>query len=167
MKNFNWRDWIDKPEWPAAGNTGEKPDGFDFYDILDHVQDPTALLKEAEGEIRIRCHPWTARHGGHAKINKAFAHLVIPPVDMCEFGPLPFNKKISDISVYEKWIRESGLTLVGRNVIREKVEPWILENLPLIRYGEKLSNGLHGAEAILQVSYVDLFAYRKNDRTRC
>lgn len=159
----SWRDFIDDPNWPAAGTPGEKPEGWDLYDVLDHVADPVAVLKEKEGEIRIRFHPWTSRHGGHAKINKAFVHLVVPPVEMSKYGVLPFNKKISDISVYEKWVREAGFVIANRIVVREKVEEWIVQNLvPLMKIGCKLPNGLHSAEPILQASYVDITAYRKS-----
>jgi 2-polyprenyl-3-methyl-5-hydroxy-6-metoxy-1,4-benzoquinol methylase len=91
-----------------------------IYDVLDHSESSMSeLLSKAksvlsdDGKIILRCHPWSARHGGHLyrKINKAFVHLVFTESELDEMGLRPeHNLRITyPINTYKEAIKKSGL----------------------------------------------------------
>jgi len=109
-----------------------------LHDVIDHIlEDRVKVLKkiktilEPEGTIKVRCHPWCSRHGGHqfSTNNKAFAHLVYPE-------KWPTEKIIDPIKNYENIFKFSGLKIVEKICYRFPIEDWILRNFgrSLLRY---------------------------------
>lgn len=116
-----------------------------IYDVLDHVENETIeqVLEKAksvldpEGIIRLRCHPWTSRHGGHAyrEINKAFIHLVFNDNELKDLGlNLEFNQKITNpIKNYNDAISKVGLIKHSEVELEtQEVEDFFEQN-PLIK----------------------------------
>lgn len=111
-----------------------------IYDVLDHAEDPVEVLKLAKsvlsesGFIRVRCHPWCSRHGGHLyrQINKAFVHLVFSESELSEMGidcDKTIRKKvIYPIATYEKYISDANLSIVSMDVDNQDVESFFSEN---------------------------------------
>jgi 2-polyprenyl-3-methyl-5-hydroxy-6-metoxy-1,4-benzoquinol methylase len=106
---------------------------YDFiaiYDVLDHAEneEPLALLEKiksvskANTIIKIRCHPWIARHGGHQykKLNKAFAHLIL---NEKELEPTMHCIKLNNpLQAYNEWFLKVGFKVKSEEVVRESVE---------------------------------------------
>jgi len=103
-----------------------------LYDVLDHTEDPSEVLKIAksllssDGTIYVRCHPWCGRHGGHAyrSINKAFVHLIFDDEELERLGLSlePTKKTIYPLKMYEVAIRSAGMDLPEPEVERQEVE---------------------------------------------
>ena len=112
-----------------------------LYDVLDQLkgEDPTKFLKsmadllDENGQIFIRTHPWTSKHGGgiYDQLNKAYVHLALTTSELIDAGVRPlFNLKISrPMATYEKWFTDAGLKLEHRNIIAEPPHSYICNNL--------------------------------------
>lgn len=116
-----------------------------IYDVLDHIENETIeqvlekakSVLEPEGIIRLRCHPWSSRHGGHAykEINKAFVHLVFNDEELKELGlNLESNQKITNpIKTYNDAILSVGLVKQSEVELEtQEVEDFFEQN-PLIK----------------------------------
>ncbi len=122
---------------PSGTATSSAPyDLIVLYDVLDHlVGDPVSVLKEIRswlssgGEIHVRCHPWTSRHGTHAYldgVNKAFAHLF---ADVGE----PILRLWRPSTTYQDWFTAAGLTVKSKVIVEDEVEPIFLQEPWLTR----------------------------------
>lgn len=121
-----------------------------IYDVLDHAEDPAGVLKMAKsvlsenGSIRVRCHPWCSRHGGHLyrQINKAFVHLVFSESELSEMGFIcdnTMNKKvIYPIATYEKYIAQANLSKISMEADNQEPESFFSET-PIVAERIKLS----------------------------
>jgi 2-polyprenyl-3-methyl-5-hydroxy-6-metoxy-1,4-benzoquinol methylase len=109
------------------------------FDVVDHLEneDPVTFLKKLKdvlsdkGKIYLRLHPWTGRHATHLyhDLNKAFLHLVFTEEELRKIIPYskyetPQIKVTTPIKTYEEFMRESGLKIVHRRDIQEKLEPF-------------------------------------------
>jgi len=103
-----------------------------IYDVLDHCKNPTEVLKKAKellsakGIIYLQCHPWISRHGAHQyrKLNKAFIHLVFSEQELKEQFDfvLEDSLRVTNLTLYEKWISESKLKVISKNIEKQDVE---------------------------------------------
>lgn len=90
-----------------------------MYDVIDHVENMAATLSQAKdllsekGEMVIRCHPWTSRHGSHLykKKNKAFMHLVFTANELELLGLAlePNQGLLYPLESYDSAIASAGL----------------------------------------------------------
>jgi hypothetical protein len=73
----------------------------------------------AGGEIHVRCHPWTSRHGTHAYINcnKAFIHY-----DTVQFDKEPTQRFLQPVTTYRDIFQHAGLTIARQDIIKQAVE---------------------------------------------
>jgi 2-polyprenyl-3-methyl-5-hydroxy-6-metoxy-1,4-benzoquinol methylase len=109
------------------------------FDVIDHIEkeDPATFLTKVakqlapSGKLYLRLHPWTSRHGTHLyhDLNKAFVHLVFTEEELRQLIPYskyeePSIKVCTPINTYENIIKQSGLKIVRRREIQEKVEPF-------------------------------------------
>jgi len=110
---------------------------YDFiilYDVIDHLegQNPDeflvwiASLLAPNGKVFVRCHPWTARHGGHLyeKLNKAYIHLALTTDELSKMGlRVPSNLKIArPLATYDNLITKAGFNIDTRKGQSEPVE---------------------------------------------
>lgn len=125
------------------------------YDVLDHTQDPVESLLQMQnvltgnGRIYLRCHPWTARHGGHAHqfLNRAYCHLLYPE-ELVSFGWTAPPQQVTDpLRTYGRWISKANMRVISERPQTSPVEP-IFTGVPAI--AKKLSS--LGA---LDVQFVD------------
>lgn len=112
-----------------------------LYDVMDQLKgaDPVAFLKWLKsqmtdnGQIYIRTHPWTAKHGGgiYDQINKAYVHLALTTDELIKAGIKPaHNLKISrPMAAYEKWFIDAGLNIESRNIEAELPGDYICDHL--------------------------------------
>jgi 2-polyprenyl-3-methyl-5-hydroxy-6-metoxy-1,4-benzoquinol methylase len=137
-------DWEEKQENFLLSNDLEKVksegpyDVIMVYDVLDHAEDPTQVLKEAKdllaekGIIYLRCHPWCGRHGGHLyrQINKAFVHLVFTEEELERMGyKLDFtNKVFYPIGTYNNIIKDAGFSKKDPEIDRQTIEEFFSKN---------------------------------------
>ena len=121
-----------------------------IYDVLDHAEDPVEVLKMAKsvlsesGQIKLRLHPWCARHGGHLyrQINKAFIHLVFSESELSEMGFVCDNtimkKVIYPVATYEGYIAQVNLTKISMELDNQEPESFF-SDVPIIAERIKLS----------------------------
>jgi len=114
-----------------------------IYDVLDHADNPVEVLKMAKsvlaenGFIRVRCHPWCSRHGGHLyrKINKAFVHLVFSETELSEMGidsdKTIAKKVIYPMATYEEYISQANLLKISMYVDNQEPESFF-SDAPLV-----------------------------------
>jgi 2-polyprenyl-3-methyl-5-hydroxy-6-metoxy-1,4-benzoquinol methylase len=153
IKNSPWDVKYDSlvltSEFDAVKSNGPY-DEILIYDVLDHAEDPVDVLKMAKsvlsenGLIRVRCHPWCSRHGGHLyrQINKAFVHLVFNELELSEMGIVCDNtikkKVIYPIATYEKYIAQANLSKISIEADNQKPESFFSET-PIVAERIKLS----------------------------
>ena len=111
-----------------------------LYDVIDHAVNETPqdiLLKvksvlSDNGIIKMRCHPFISKHGGHVynKINKAYVHLVFNTDELKEMGHdfknFPTIKVTMPLKTYNKFIIDVGLKTIDQKVISEPAETFFL-----------------------------------------
>ena len=108
-----------------------------LYDVLDHADSPEDILNKivsvAKGTsiIKIRCHPWISRHGGHhyKTINKAFAHLF--PSLREKYNIDNPTAKIVDINTYKTWFASAGMIVVSEDVNKQPIDDFF--SLPFLK----------------------------------
>jgi 2-polyprenyl-3-methyl-5-hydroxy-6-metoxy-1,4-benzoquinol methylase len=114
-----------------------------LYDVLDHTDDPVTILKlinrfkKTEGEVHVRCHPWTSRHGTHLyrKLNKAYLQLIFTPQELLGMG-LKGDKTtrlIDPIKTYKEWFKQAGLEIVVESTIKQDVETFFTTRPTIVR----------------------------------
>ena len=105
---------------------------YDFiimYDVLDHAKNETPVqimekiksVSKANTIIKIRCHPWISRHGGHQykKVNKAFAHLILDEKELISSN-MNFIRLNTPLQTYRDWF--IGFQIKTDDIIKEPVE---------------------------------------------
>ena len=111
-----------------------------IYDVIDHVENesPQEILKKAKsvlspsGVIRMRCHPYISRHGGHTynKINKGYAHLVLSKDELSQLGHdfknFPTIFVTTPLMTYGKFIGEANLRIIDSKTVSEPAEAFFL-----------------------------------------
>lgn len=111
-----------------------------IYDVLDHTEDPVAVLNQAKsllsenGKIYLRTHPWCGRHGGHLyrQLNKAFVHVVFSDKELKKLG-LNYEEKTNKVTRpildYElTYIKESELKIKSKDIEEQDVENFFKNN---------------------------------------
>ena len=106
---------------------------YDFvllYDVLDHVENETPIdilhkLKsviKSNTIIKIRCHPWIARHGGHQykTFNKAFAHLILTEEELPQL--IHCIKINNPLRTYREWFNSTGFSIKTETTHKEPIE---------------------------------------------
>ncbi len=125
-----------------------------LYDVLDHLEglNPLEVLDRLKallapgGKIFCRCHPWTAKHGGHLyeKLNKAYVHLALTPDELVQAGYAPdYNLKlIKPLAAYNNWFDLAGLKIEDRKVTQDPVPEYLhgplLERITKVTWGAKI-----------------------------
>ncbi len=123
-----------------------------LYDVIDHAanETPQDILIKAksvlsnEGMIKMRCHPYIGKHGGHTytKINKAYAHLILTPSELKELGHdfknFPTIKVTTPLKTYSKFIIDAGLKTLNQKVINESAEQIFLSG----KFAERIKSNL-------------------------
>lgn len=89
-----------------------------LYDVLDHCEDPLALMGQVknilkrDGVVYVRCHPWTSKHASHLYkqgMNKAYMHLFLTYEEIHDIiGKDPMFTRIekAPIEAYHWWFNE-------------------------------------------------------------
>jgi 2-polyprenyl-3-methyl-5-hydroxy-6-metoxy-1,4-benzoquinol methylase len=110
-----------------------------IFDVLDHLKGMDAVtflqacgsVLEDTGKIYMRCHPFTSRHATHHyhDINKAYVHLVFTEEELKQLVPDSQHKEdnigvLYPLRTYNDYITKSGLRVLNRRDITEKVEPF-------------------------------------------
>ena len=139
---------------------------YDFimlYDVLDHAEKETPIdilekikgLSKSNTIIKIRCHPWISRHGGHQykKTNKAFSHLVFNEKELApeSISTLKLN---NPLETYKEWFAKTGFQIKSENIIKEPVESFFKS--AMIKRRIMVNQGMNVADlANLDCSFVD------------
>lgn len=172
-KDQNW-DHFEKRD-NLFFTTNEIPGTFEVIllnDVLDHTENPLALLELAKkhscGEIYVRCHPWTSRHGTHLfrQLNKAYLQLVFTKQELFNLGL--FEEKVSvlldPIETYKEWFAETGLKIVREEKITQDVELFFTQNPVVLRRikekfvdssNSEIAMGKKFPRDIIQVQFAD------------
>lgn len=139
ITRFGVWDNFQKPNlmYTTDRKTVESQKPFDFivlYDVIDHLEGENpdeflswvASLLSPGGKVFLRCHPWTARHGGHLyeKMNKAYIHLALTTDELVRAGLKTIsNLKITrPLATYDNLIAKAGFAVVNRKGHTEPVE---------------------------------------------
>lgn len=139
-------DLTEHPNWDKTCTTDwnrvaqEKYDIILLWDVLDHCEQPVAVLQQAQkvladkGAIYVHCHPWCGRHGAHASVRHAFIHLVFTPEELEKLGitTQPTYHCLDPISEYEQWFRQAGLYVRRKGTtVRTPLEKFFTD-IPLV-----------------------------------
>jgi len=114
-----------------------------LYDVLDHCDDPVAILKQAKqvrksnGPVYVHCHPWASRHATHLyhTINKAFLHLVFSEKELLKLGfkGTKTLKLLHSMETYRKWFADAGLHVKMEAPHRKPIEDFFFRDTHISR----------------------------------
>jgi SAM-dependent methyltransferase len=142
-----------------------------LYDVLDHLvgENPVSFLSwlgsllAPDGQIFVRAHPWTSRHGGHlyeTGPNRAFLHLALTLDELVAANltlPLPNLRITRPLAAYEHLFRDAGLKVLERKGHTEPVETFfsgpILERICKVTWRGDIE--ADAALKIMQMNWVD------------
>lgn len=132
---------LENKNWSIAYNTiysesyiENWKEGYKFYsfDEIDHEIYPEKMLNDIKHKmnrddfLKIRCHPWCSRNGGHygGMENKAFVHLIFDNNTLKQkFGIGKYTNKIYyPLDYYSKIFNSTGFNIVKMNVTRVNVD---------------------------------------------
>ena len=107
-------------------------DSIVLYDVLDHADDPVAILSslrelmDDNSKVYVRCHPITSRHGTHQyrKLNKAFVQLVFTEDELKQIGLENDikQKTYHPLADNTKWFQRAKFKIVSHDVVKSPVE---------------------------------------------
>lgn len=119
---------------------------FDYilaHDVLDHCENPEEIislikeLKAENGEIFVRCHPWTSRHATHLyqEINKAYIHLIFTEDELYQMGIKPKYAFVCNdpLNYYQQIFRKYNLTVLKEKTINQSFELFFLTKPSILR----------------------------------
>lgn len=96
-------------------------DSILMYDVFDHISEDkiNPLLQQVRSVcapntiIRVRCHPWTSKHGGHLyeKLNKAYAHLFFTDEQIKKYQSSEVRKIQRPMFTYNKAWEDNGFVV--------------------------------------------------------
>ena len=140
-----------------------------LFDVLDHLVGIGAIellsqlksLLSPNGRIFLRCHPWTARTGGHlyTQRNKAFLHLALTPEELLAQGLTcsPNIKVNKPLATYEHMISMAELHIERKRVHTLPVEPYfsgpLLSRIIKSTWAGNISEDK--ALKIMSINYID------------
>ncbi|MHA2427217.1 MAG: methyltransferase domain-containing protein [Candidatus Hermodarchaeia archaeon] len=130
-----------------------------LFDTLDHADDPGKLLKDltsvskANTIIKIRCHPYSSRHGAHQyrKLNLAYLHIVLRPEEFEQHGLEPKPVEIYNESDYRQWFSDIGAVVNVYKPVRTTVEGFFQKGLVKKRI---IDNGIQDFD-FLEIEFID------------
>lgn len=110
-----------------------------LHDVLDHSEDPVAILKQVASLCRqdtrvfVRCHGWMSRHGSHLYkiLNKAWIHVFLNEEELKALGLVPDIKQkyFFPVKTQTEWFERAGFKIITSDIIRSKVEPFFRQPL--------------------------------------
>jgi 2-polyprenyl-3-methyl-5-hydroxy-6-metoxy-1,4-benzoquinol methylase len=144
-------------------------------DVLDHCKDPASTLqmiqevkKPIDGQVFLRIHPWTSRHGSHLykQLNKAYLHLVFTKDELYAMGlePPEILRIINPIKTYKRFIKDAGFTILKESVVTQPVELFFTHTPEVLRRIKsnwrnsdepKLASGELFPREILEIQFID------------
>lgn len=134
-----------------------------LFDVLDHSSDPTLILNQVrdlvsnDGQVRVRCHPYTSRHANHVwkTFNKAYCHLFLTPEQLAEHDPLPVLKMtgVDPLEEYKRWFVNAGFITFKEAPITCPVDKICTKNVP--RQELKKIVNHENFMKILEIEFVD------------
>lgn len=179
--NEIWKRFQDK-SIVLTNNLSQLPvNNFDIvlmYDVLDHVENPVETLikikklKTINGKVHLRCHPWTARHGGHLfrSLNKAYIQLVFTEEELASSLGIPpskmqfVNKIIDPINQYKEWFEMAGLTILKEKVSLHPIESFFTTKSLIRRRikqhwrtstNKEYANGTKFPREVMEIQFAD------------
>ena len=121
-----------------------------LFDVLDHCQNPVAVLEQlrdvctTETQIHCRFHPWMGPHAAHyyKTLNKAYIHLVFTDDELRQLGIEPnfLQKVYLPMRDQDQWIKSAGFASTRHEIQNVDVSSFFKDNalvksrLPLTQF---------------------------------
>lgn len=137
-----------------------------LYDVVDHIMtheeavEALSFVRKCATPntiIKVRCHPWTSRHGGHLyeTINKAYAHILLSDEEYQKHAKVKVRKITRPIAEYAKIFDKAGLREVHCDKSRIPMEK-LFSSEPLVRIlSSKLSGDAGWQSQVLPMTFID------------
>lgn len=137
-----------------------------LYDVIDHVLDPEKCLSmlrdicsvcTANTTIRIRCHPWTSRHGGHLylTLNKAYSHILLSDEALAKQKCEPVRKIARPLRDYKSLFDEGGFEIKSMNKISRPLERLFESPALVVAFKKKLNVDRNWQASVLPIEFID------------
>lgn len=137
-----------------------------MYDVIDHIETYEETLEtmsiigqlsDKNTIIKVRCHPWTSRHGGHLyeTINRAYAHILMSSDELKKHCIEKTREIKRPLAEYQKIFKNSGFKILSLNKIQTPLEP-IFKSPQFVSIFQKILGGdQKWQEDVLSISFVD------------
>jgi 2-polyprenyl-3-methyl-5-hydroxy-6-metoxy-1,4-benzoquinol methylase len=137
-----------------------------LYDVIDHTSSRekalealrrAAVVSSRETVVRVRCHPYTSRHGGHLyeSINKAYAHILLSEETLAKHLKEPVRKVKKPMGEYRALFDEAGFKLESTNKTLTPLEPLFRTPQMVEIFRMHLDGDKEWQEAVLPIAFVD------------
>lgn len=152
-----------KPDQLRAGHF----DIIMLYDVLDHAEDPMAVMTHVnkllrrDGVAYVRCHPWTSKHATHLYkqgVNKAYLHLFLKwheIADLIQGDPMFTRMEKNPVEAYHWWF--NSFDVKKERMVREPVSDFF----HVTAFKELLKNetGIEDIDGLLKTMEVQFVDY--------
>lgn len=136
------------------------------YDVLDHIMEQEQAIKamrqiravsDNHTIIKVRCHPWTSRHGAHLynSINKAFAHILLSEEELQKHITEPVRRITRPLAEYQLIFEKAGLHVVSMERRLAPLEPLFKTQQMVDIFYHKLGGNREWQESVLPIIFVD------------
>lgn len=136
------------------------------YDVIDHIMthdeavDAMSFVKRCAAPgtiIKVRCHPWTSRHGGHLyeSINKAYAHILLSDEEYEKHATVKVRKITRPLAEYGKIFEKAGFSVVSFDKSQMPMDNIFLSE-PLIKaFNKRLFVDAGWQSQVLPMTFID------------
>ena len=136
------------------------------YDVIDHIEQQEDAIKamrqvravsDKDTVIRVRCHPWTSRHGAHLyhSINKAFAHILLSDAELQKHMTEPVRKVTRPLAEYKTIFESAGLQIESMRKSETALEPLFQTPELVAAFEKKLGHNQKWQQSVLPITFVD------------
>jgi SAM-dependent methyltransferase len=137
-----------------------------LYDVIDHTNEHegsmevltnVAKVSNPNTMIRIRCHPYTSRHGGHLyeTINRAFAHILLSEETLAKHLKGPMRKIKRPMAEYRTLFDEAGFRVVSFDKQSAPLEPLFKTPQMVEIFRMRLDGNRDWQESVLPITFID------------
>jgi len=141
-------------------------DIISVYDVVDHIMTHEEAVNAMSSIrkcstpntiIKVRCHPWTSRHGGHLyeTINKAYAHILLSEEEYEKHTTVKVRKITRPLAEYGKIFEKAGLGVMRCDKSQIPMDNIFLSE-PLIKaFNKRLSGDASWQSQVLPMTFID------------
>lgn len=137
-----------------------------LYDVIDHIMtheeavEALSFVRKCATPntiIKVRCHPWTSRHGGHLyeTINKAYAHILLSDEEYQKHAKVKVRRITRPIAEYTKIFESSGFKIANCDKLSIPTEKLFSSEYLIKAFDSRLVGNANWQSFVLPMTFID------------